>query len=502
MQKAKNNLTFVVAPLIATLLLTGCAKKKSELVWNQDFFIIGSQSSPRATDLNSDGVMDIVMGAGKNEYQDCDQGIIALDGKSGQLLWQEKSIDQVYGSATFYDVTGDGVSDVFIGGRSPNFKALNGTNGNVIWEYHYQYQNDSILKHARFNFNNSILVPDQNNDGLMDLVTVNGGNSKAAPNTEKGRVPGVLILFDSKTGTILAADTMPDSKESYMSPVGFENPGTKEYQLIFGSGGETVDGHLYLATLRNLMDQNLSQANIIASEKGHGFIAPPSLADINNDDYYDVVAISHASSVFAIDGKTKEIIWQQKVPDTESSNSFAVGQFTGDDTPDFFTFVSVGEWPNNTGTIQILFDGKDGLVAYTNTLGCTGFSSPVVYDMNGDGLDEAIISINEFDCSKGFVAETIGTVQNKLISINFKSKFVSIIDEAPAFKNIFSTPWLGDLDNDGYLDIVHCQYFSRGGLLAFLGMRVRRISTPVKVDEQPLWGSYMGTRGDGVFRRE
>src|SRR5688500_2118482 len=176
----ESSMRLLFLPLL--LVLTACnVKKKSELIWDKNFYQIGSQSSPRAADLNSDGVLDIVMGAGMNEFQKSEYGIIALDGESGELLWKQKAPDQVYGSATLYDVTGDGISDVFIGGRSPHFKALNGQNGKVIWEYRYQYDADPILRYARFNFNNSILVPDQNNDGLQDLLTVNGGNSKALP---------------------------------------------------------------------------------------------------------------------------------------------------------------------------------------------------------------------------------------------------------------------------------------------------------------------------------
>jgi len=252
------------------------------LVWDKDFPVIGSQSSPRAADLNGDGVLDIVMGAGQNEFQFSKQGILALNGKTGELLWQQAATDQVYGSATFCDITGDGVKDVFIGGRSPHFRALNGKTGAVLWEYSYdQYKNDPIMQYARFNFNNSVLVPDQNNDGLQDVLTVNGGNAKAAPNSEKERYPAVLILFDSKTGSIISSDTMPDGKESYMAPLCFAQPGTQEFLIIFGTGGETINGHLYLAKLSDLAKRQLSQAREIASEQGHGFIAPPVLADIS-----------------------------------------------------------------------------------------------------------------------------------------------------------------------------------------------------------------------------
>src|SRR5688500_16203099 len=154
---------FFLCLFLLVFIVQCTRRKKSELVWDKNFPRIGSQSSPRAADLNEDGTLDIILGAGENEEQYSDQGILAFNGKTGELLWQQEANDQVYGSATLYDVTDDDVEDIFIGGRSPHFKALNGKTGKVLWEYNYQkYVNDPILRHARFNFNNAILVPDQN----------------------------------------------------------------------------------------------------------------------------------------------------------------------------------------------------------------------------------------------------------------------------------------------------------------------------------------------------
>lgn len=292
---------------------------------------------------------------------------------------------------------------------------------------------------------------------------------------------------------------MPDGMESYMSPLAFQQHGEEDYSIIFGTGGETFGGSLFLSTLSALKQSNLSSAKVLATEDGHGFIAPPVLADINQDKYLDIIAISHASTVFAIDGKTHEQLWMTEIEGTECSNSFAVGNFTDDDTPDFFTFVSKGEWPNNTGLMQVLFDGKDGSIVYQNTLGCTGFSSPVAYDLNGDGRSEAIISINEFDCAKGFSGD-IGEIENKLIAIDFSNGTEYVIDQKKRFKNIFTTPWIGDLDEDGYLDIVHCQYFhSTPYITAFIGLEIKRISTHIKMKSDEIWGGYMGTNGDGIY---
>jgi len=249
------------------------------------------------------------------------------------------------------------------------------------------------------------------------------------------------------------------------------------------------------------MNQQLGLARIVASEEGHGFIAPPVLADINGDMQLDIIAISHSSGIFAINGRDYDMMWQQRFSGTECSNSFSVGYFTDDDVPDFFTFVSKGAWPNNTGLVQILLDGSNGDVVFTDSLGCTGFSSPVVYDLNHDGYDEVIISINLFDCLQGFSGE-IRTIEHQLLAIDFATGTNYIIEQKNQFKNIFSTPWIGDLDDDQYLDIVYCQFYHTSPYItAFLGMNIKCISTHISLEEPVQWGAYMGSSGDGIFHK-
>lgn len=477
------------------LLLSSCTDKKTELVWTRSLFNAGSQSSPRAADLNGDGVLDIVMGGGRAEKAHTDEGVFAINGLNGEILWQQAAEAHIVGSATFYDITDDGTPDVFIGGRVHQLLALNGRTGAPIWQYQYQPTDDAVLRYARYNFYNSTLIPDQDADGYPDLLTVNGGNWDAAPYDASDRHPGVLMLFSLKTGAVLAADTMPDGKECYMSPLCFQRPGDPDLTIVFGTGGETISGGLYLSSLSDLKARRLSHARLLVAENNHGFIAPPVLSDINADRIPDIIAVSHAATVSAFDGKNNQLLWQQAFPGMESSNALAVGQFTGDKNPDLLAVLSRGVWPTYTIAQQIVLDGKDGKIAFQDSIGCFSLASPVVYDLDGDGMDEAILTSNDYGCNIELSDETPSPkeVSNRLLFVNFQSGAVQVIDQTPDFRNIFSTPWLGDLDNDGYLDLVYPQYYNAETFFEYRGMQVKRISTSIRMKKPPHWGQYMGS---------
>jgi outer membrane protein assembly factor BamB len=485
-------------------LIISCSQKKTTLAWQQPFYQIGSQSSPKAADLNTDGVLDIVMGAGTAEMGYAEQAVIALDGRTGVLLWQQEADAHIVGSAVFYDITGDGTNDVFIGGRKHHLMALDGKTGAIIWKYRYQFENDPLLQFARFNFYNSTFVPDQNGDGLMDLLTVNGGNWDAQPGDSSERYPGVLMLLDAVNGSIIAADTMPDGKETYMSPLCFTSPENGELQIIFGTGGETIGGSLYLATLSDLKERQLKRAKVIATETNHGFIAPPVLADITRDGHPDIIAMSHAGHALAVDGSSFQPVWEHRFSHLESSNSFAVGYFNEDDVPDFFTILSKGTWPDYATAVQVLLDGASGNLIYHDSIGCFNLSSPVAYDLDDDGLDEAIFSINDYDCGLQLTEDirSPASMRMQLLVLDFQTGKQQRIDQAEGYKNMYSTPWLGDLDADGYLDIVYPQYYNPADLFQFMGMTVKRISTGVKMGIAPRWGEYMGTESKGTFMED
>ncbi|NND34350.1 MAG: hypothetical protein HKN76_17330, partial [Saprospiraceae bacterium] len=219
------------------------------------------------------------------------------------------------------------------------------------------------------------------------------------------------------------------------------------------------------------------------------------------DKILDIVTISHTGTVSAIDGASLNLLWQRTFVGVESSNGCAVGQFTGDRTPDIVAVLDKGIWPNYSHAIQVVFDGANGDIIYRDSIGCFVVSSPVIYNLDNKGPDEIIVSINDYDCDIRITEDTLSppSMENKLVAINVITNTTQIIDQTPGFKNVFSTPWIGDLDNDKYLDIIYCQYYNPNNFQRFLGMSVKRVSTPVRIRKPVSWGEYLGSAQNGIF---
>ena len=295
-------------PFVFLIFQINYAKAQSK-AWSKTLPNIGPFSSPRATDLNGDGIKDIVLGAGKAEFQRSDSAVIALDGRNGNLLWTNSARDQNFISAGLLDINKDGTDDVIVGGRSSELMALNGKNGKEIWRF-------DTLKYSKnhtkrwFNFYNPQIIDDQNKDNIEDILISNGGDIFVPPHNPN-RAMGRLVVLSGKDGSVIADAPMPDGKEIYMSVACLKQP-DGDYEIVFGTGGETVGGNLYVGTLRAVLNGDLSKSIKLYSCENKGFISPPVWVDINLDKVPDIVVNGVEGSILAFDGKTYLPIWKNK----------------------------------------------------------------------------------------------------------------------------------------------------------------------------------------------
>ena len=458
--------------------------------WSAKLAGMGTFSSPRIADLNGDGTGDVVFGAGREEFQSCDSAIIALDGVTGKMLWHVAAKDQMFGSPSFMHINGDKTLDVLISGRSSEFFAIDGNSGKILWKFEKKKKSENW-----FNFYNPQLIEDQNGDGLEDILISNGGNVMAEPYQTKKRYAGNLVVLSSLDGTVLAKAPMPDGKETYMSVAAFRAPGEKDYAIIFGTGGETIGGNLFATKLSSVLKGDLSDAILLDSSPDKGYIGPAAWVDITGDSFPDIIANAVEGKLVALDGKTHKMIWSVKVPNSEAYSSIAPGYFTADRTPDFFVSYAIGQWPKLEWSKQVMVDGASGKIAYLDSLGFYQTSTPVVYDLDNDGRDEALLSVNIHIYDE----KNQRALYNMIVSLDFKTGEVKQFTDPLKGSNISSTPWIGDLDNDQFLDIVYCHGTNPKKSYTFDGMQVNRVATKIPVKGTIIWGSYMGSNYDGVF---
>lgn len=484
--------SFLLYLLICLCSCTTAQKDQTgSISWDQLIRNTGTFSSPRATDLNRDGIKDIVFGAGKVEFQPSDSGVIALNGADGSILWMVGARDQIFGSPGFMDITNDGIPEVFIGGRSAELMAIDGENGNILWEYFPQGDSVDFTEFRVYNFYNPQFVRDADDDGVLDLLIANGGYVKAGP-YDLNRPPGKLMIISSVKGKLIAEGYMPDEKETYMSSLVMD-PGSSNPGIIFGSGGERISGHLYITTLKEVLDGDLSGARILATGKHKGFVAPPVIADITQDGVNDIIVGAVEGRIMALDGVSYQIIWRLEFPGTEIYSSLGVGFFDSDEIPDFFVNLGIGTFPNLMQSMQLSISGATGEILRQDSLGAFHYGSPSVYDLDEDGFDEVIYHLNDV---------TASLVKNELKVFDINNDSIYSLSGPWNGANLGSTPLLIDLDSDHLLDVITIHENNPVDFFSVefkTGIEIHRIKLKVPVHRPIRWGSYMGSSYNGIF---
>jgi len=442
--------------------------------------------APRVADLDDDGSPEVVI-AGGSEMPKFGE-VMALDAKTGATKWYASAEAELYSSPVFLDVNGDGIKDVFVGGRQTAMIGVDGAEGYVIWNF---AEANPVRESFFYNFYTPLVIPDQTGDGVPDLLVANGGGDGIPPG--EARPPAEIGVLNAVDGTIVAAAPVPDGMETYMSPVVLPDDGASSPTILFGTGGETWPGALWETSLSAVMAGDISGARMLVTGSGKGMIAPPALADVDRDGRLDIIVATFDGRLIALSGSTKAVIWDRTFEGAESYTTPVVGFFNADDVPDVFAVFLHGTFPNYIGAERVLLSGRDGDMLWQGEAGDFAMAGDVAVDLDGDGIDEVIFNANTLrDPLTGHPAD-----QQLYVVDSARRQGHAWGMPTGAFAP--GSPWVGDLDADGCLDLLVPRHSPDPGTNDGLVTRYR-VAAPVP--KKISWGGYFGTRFDSVLHAE
>ena len=271
----------------------GNAFGEGDVMW--EYFIysgsVHGQNSLDIADINGDGLDEVIIGTTGGS-----RSIIALEGKTGQLLWQHQTSEYgdggwVYQVNCSYDYNGDGIIDVLAstgndgGNTGPKrVYCLNGLNGESIWECYTDGPNFSCLG-----------VKDFTGDGIADAI---GGASN------NGETEGKVYGINGADGSIEWTFTTSGSSVWALEQLNDVN-GTGVEEIIAGDFG----GNIYIINPEN-------GGQLHSTSAGNNLIIRfVKLDDVNNDGHPDILLAYSGTNGIVLSGLDASTIWFQSLAD-------------------------------------------------------------------------------------------------------------------------------------------------------------------------------------------
>jgi hypothetical protein len=423
---ASNGLEIVLTTLDGTVqMLSGTGA----VLWsvntpNSSCALAGSgdrlYSSAVVGDLFGNGERYVVVGYGGYRGKECDGGVAAYKAKTGELAWvfsikafakRERFFafrHAVYATPTLADVDRDGDLEIGFGSFDRNVYLLN-SDGSVRWYYHAA---DTVFSSPSF--------LDVGGDGALEMIigTDISRNPRLRPPTQDGGYLYALraginkpagTKFGFRSGELQLWRTSFNQVMQSGAALGELIPDNPGLEVVVGSGCFFPQKR---GARRGKWYKVLSARNgRVLRTLAVGACTPsaPAVGDVDGDGVAEVVVTASGDERPGRDGPSRLIAWKPASnqvlwnihPSLEGRTDALGGQYRR--TP---TVVDL----NRDGRVEVLINYRNGVVIVDGVSGTqlscdssrcskpllkvdsTLQGSPVVADLDGDGVSEVIVA--------------------------------------------------------------------------------------------------------------
>lgn len=230
--------------------------------------------------------------------------------------------------------------------------AINGRNGNNIWEFkELQVESNSVLLMDLYTIN---MVRDLDDDGIAEVLAVHFEEH------EQYRA-GHIKLISGRTGKTIRSIPTPYREETFV-PIQLITTQDGTEVLLMVTGGQNSPGGIYSLRLMSMMKFTNTNDFAILHRRNHsGFMVPTVLTDLTGDGMIDIVVAAFNSTVMAFDGRSFNMIWNYTFPTSNSVSAIVPGHFNEDNITDFMIKYNTGPgFPIYYYSQTMILDGSNG----------------------------------------------------------------------------------------------------------------------------------------------
>ena len=184
------------------------------------------------------------------DQKPCLGGVLALDGKSGEIIWTHWTNHAIFSVDCGLDLTGDFIEDCIVSGRGGILHAINGRDGKSIWEMLRDEVEPPISQRRNLlDIYNAKFISDIDGDNVGDVL------ASHILQTDEKRFSEVVVISGT-SGKVIRNAALPETEELFVAPQILVHP-DGENIFVMVTNSQKQSGGLYVVPQTQLMEGEL-----------------------------------------------------------------------------------------------------------------------------------------------------------------------------------------------------------------------------------------------------